>query len=39
MDNGGEITDEMIEHLREEVARGLQQSRDNIGMMQEEDYI
>ena len=22
-----------------EVARGLQQSRDNIGMMQEEDYI
>ena len=39
MDNGGEITDEMIEALREEVARGLQQSRDNIGMMQEEDYI
>ena len=39
MDNGGVITDDMIEKLREEVARGLQQSRDNIGMMQEEDYI
>ncbi len=39
MDNGGVISDEMLESFREEVARGLQQSRDNIGMMQEEDYI
>ncbi len=39
MDNGGEITSDMIEELRSQVARGLQQSRDNIGMMQEEDYI
>ena len=39
MDNGGEITGDMIEELRSQVARGLQQSRDNIGMMQEEDYI
>ena len=38
-DNGGVITDDMIEELRGEVARGLQQSRENIDMMQEEDYI
>ena len=39
MDNGGVVSDDMWEELRNEVARGLQQSRDNIGMMQEEDYI
>ena len=39
MDNGGVISDDMLESFRDEVARGLQQSRDNIGMMQEEDYI
>ena len=37
--SGGVITDEMIEELRAEVARGLTQSKDNIGMMEEEDYI
>ena len=37
--NGGNITDEMIEEFRAEVARGLSQSRDNMGMMEEEDYI
>ena len=39
MDNGGVISDDMLESFRDQVARGLQQSRDNIGMMQEEDYI
>ena len=39
MANGGTITDEMLEEFRDEVARGLSQSRDNMGMMEEEDYI
>ena len=36
---GGVISDELMEQFREEVARGLSQSRDNITMMEEEDYI
>ena len=37
---GGVISDELIEELRAEVARGLSQSKDNIDMMVEEvDYI
>ena len=36
---GGVISDELMEEFREEVSRGLSQSRDNIGMMEEEDYI
>jgi len=39
MDNGGIVTDEMWEELKTRVSIGLQQSRDNIDMMQEEDYI
>ena len=37
--NGGNITDDMLEEFRAEMARGLSQSRDNMGMMEEEDYI
>ena len=36
---GGVITDELMESFRQEVARGLSQSRDDLGMMEEEDYI
>ena len=36
---GGVISDDLMEEFREEVNRGLSQSRDNIGMMEEEDYI
>ena len=37
---GGVISDELMEEFREEVSRGLSQSRDNITMMvEEEDYI
>ena len=36
---GGVISDDLIEEFRQEVARGLTQSRDNMGMMEEEDYI
>jgi Pyruvate/2-oxoacid:ferredoxin oxidoreductase delta subunit len=36
---GGVISDELMEEFRQEVARGLSQNKDNIGMMEEEDYI
>ncbi|CAI8032708.1 3-chloro-4-hydroxyphenylacetate reductive dehalogenase [Geodia barretti] len=36
---GGVISDELMENFRQEVARGLSQSRDDLGMMEEEDYI
>jgi len=36
---GGVISDELMEEFRAEVARGLNQNKDNIGMMEEEDYI
>ncbi len=36
---GGVISDELMEELRTEVSRGLSQSKDNLGMMEEEDYI
>jgi Pyruvate/2-oxoacid:ferredoxin oxidoreductase delta subunit len=36
---GGVISDDLIEELRAEVSRGLTQSKDNLGMMEEEDYI
>ena len=36
---GGVISDEMLEDLKAEDARGLAQSKDNLGMMEEEDYI
>ncbi len=35
----GEITDDLLEEFRQEVARGLSQSRDDLEMMEEEDYI
>ena len=38
-DAGGVISDELMEEFRSEVARGLAQSRDNLSMMEEEDYI
>jgi len=36
---GGVITDDIINIFKEEMARGLNQSRDNMEMMEEEDYI
>ena len=36
---GGVITDDVINAFKEEMARGLSQSRDNLEMMEEEDYI
>jgi len=36
---GGVITDDVINIFKEEMARGLNQSRDNMEMMEEEDYI
>ena len=36
---GGVITDDVINTFKEEMARGLNQSRDNMEMMEEEDYI
>jgi len=36
---GGVISDDLMEEFRQEVARGLNQNKDNIGMMEEEDYI
>ena len=37
---GGVISDELLEELRQEVARGMAQSTDNLEMMyEEEDYI
>ena len=36
---GGVITDDLINAFKEEMARGLSQSRDNLEMMEEEDYI
>ena len=36
---GGVISDELFDEFRQEVARGFAQSKDNIGMMEEEDYI
>jgi Pyruvate/2-oxoacid:ferredoxin oxidoreductase delta subunit len=36
---GGVISDDLMEEFRAEVARGLSQNKDNIGMMEEEDYI
>ena len=36
---GGVISDDLMEELRAEVSRGLSQSKDNLGMMEEEDYI
>ena len=38
-DAGGVISDEMMEELRQEVARGMAQSTDNLEMMEEVDYI
>ncbi len=36
---GGVITDDLITEFKEEMARGLSQSRDNLEMMEEVDYI
>ncbi len=36
---GGEISDDLMNEFREEVQRGLSQSRDNLEMMEEVDYI
>ncbi|PKB68690.1 MAG: hypothetical protein BZY81_01265 [SAR202 cluster bacterium Io17-Chloro-G4] len=36
---GGVISDSLMEEFRQEVSRGLTQDKDNIGMMEEEDYI
>ena len=36
---GGEITDDMMEEFRTAVSRGLAQSRDNLEMMEDQDYI
>ena len=36
---GGTISDELLEEFREQVSKGLFQSRDNLDMMEEEDYI
>ena len=38
-DAGGVISDEMMEELKQEVARGMAQSTDNLEMMEEVDYI
>ena len=37
--SGGVITDDMMEEFRSAVGRGLSQSRDNLDMMQDQDYI
>ena len=39
LDAGGVISDDLLEEFRQEVQRGLSQSRDNLEMMEEEDYI
>jgi Pyruvate/2-oxoacid:ferredoxin oxidoreductase delta subunit len=39
LDAGGVISNELLQEFREEVARGLTQSRDNLDMMEEADYI
>ena len=36
---GGVISDDMLQEFRDQVAMGLTQSRDNLEMMEEEDYI
>ena len=36
----GSLSDEMVEEFKAEIAKGLAQSQDNVGMMDEEvDYI
>ncbi len=37
--SGGVITDDMMEEFRSAVSRGLSQSRDNLEMMEDQDYI
>ena len=39
MEAGGVISDELMEQFRKDVTRGLAQSRDNLEIMQEQDYI
>ena len=36
---GGAVSDEMLEEFKQQLETGLSQSRDNIGMMEMEDYI
>jgi hypothetical protein len=36
---GGAVSDEMIAEFKQQLETGLSQSRDNIGMMEMEDYI
>ena len=36
---GGVISDDLLEEFRVQVSKGLSQSKDNLGMMEEEDYI
>ena len=38
-ESGGAVTDEMLEEFKQQLETGLSQSRDNIGMMEMEDYI
>ena len=36
---GGTVTDEMLAEFKKDLETGLAQSRDNLGMMEMEDYI
>ena len=36
---GGVISDDLLQELKDQVATGLAQSRDNLEMMEEVDYI
>ena len=36
---GGSVSDDMLAEFKKELETGLSQSRDNIGMMEMEDYI
>ena len=36
---GGAVSDDMLQEFKENLKLGLGQSRDNLGMMEMEDYI
>ena len=38
-ENGGAVSDEMLQQFKTELETGLAQDRDNLGMMEQADYI